>query len=233
MRLAEFSGKSDRELPARKLGDKSPRGFEIALKKIDPDAGDGWVRVWPDPDTKLPLRVEIDYGERGTEVLDEFAWDLPTDGWFDTKPPAKYEDKTPNAPHPDEVTESIVTGLKTYAKYCGNKYPRADKVYGDVTSEEMFRAAGLTPPTVRAAPDDELRRPEYVECGNASRGFGWINHLQRHNAEAVYNGKTVGPDGKDKVLLRWKQDDGQYRVIFGDLRHETVDAERLKKLEGR
>ena len=35
----------------------------------------------------------------------------------------------------------------------------------------------------------------------------------------------------DRVLLRWRLDDGQYRVIFGDLRSETVSASRLRELE--
>ena len=43
---------------------------------------------------------------------------------------------------------------------------------------------------------------------------------------------TVGPGDKDKLLLRWKLDDGRYEVIFGDLRSETVTAKRLHALEG-
>jgi hypothetical protein len=47
----------------------------------------------------------------------------------------------------------------------------------------------------------------------------------------VYYGKTVIPKDADKVLLRWKLDDGQYRVIFGDLIAKTVMAEELAELE--
>jgi len=43
----------------------------------------------------------------------------------------------------------------------------------------------------------------------------------------------VGPSDKDKVLLRWMLEDGRYEVIFGDLRTETVTAERLRALEGK
>jgi hypothetical protein len=52
-----------------------------------------------------------------------------------------------------------------------------------------------------------------------------------YRREVVYNGRTVGPNDKDKILLRWKLDDGRYAVIYGDLHHETVTAERLKALE--
>ena len=36
-----------------------------------------------------------------------------------------------------------------------------------------------------------------------------------------------------KVLMRWQLDDGNYRVIFGDLHTETVNAQRLALLEDR
>ena len=64
-------------------------------------------------------------------------------------------------------------------------------------------------------------------------GFAWINSILRDNADAAYYGKAVGPNDQDKVLLRWKLDDGNYRVIYGDLKSETVTAERLKAIESR
>ena len=51
-----------------------------------------------------------------------------------------------------------------------------------------------------------------------------------------YYGKTITPKDADKVLLRWnvseKVSDNEYRVIFGDLHAETVDADVLAELEG-
>jgi hypothetical protein len=35
------------------------------------------------------------------------------------------------------------------------------------------------------------------------------------------------------VLVRWQLDDGDYRVIFGDLSSATVSAARLRELESR
>ena len=35
----------------------------------------------------------------------------------------------------------------------------------------------------------------------------------------------------DKVLLRWKLDDGQYRIIFGDLSIRNVTPEELAEFE--
>jgi len=49
--------------------------------------------------------------------------------------------------------------------------------------------------------------------------------------DAAYYGTTVAPKDPDKVLLRWRISDGEYRVIYGDLRAETVSPEKLAELE--
>jgi outer membrane lipoprotein-sorting protein len=229
--LAKFTGAADRELPERTVQGQAARGFEIAVAKIDPDSGDGALRLWPAPRTKLPLRLELDLEDLGTLVMEEFSWNVPTDGWFDTEPPAKYQDETPTPAAPEHQTEHIVKGLKAYAKYCGGKYPPVKMVYGDVTSARLFKAAGLSSPA-RGPTEVESAKEEYHECSGAALGFSWINTIQRHNPDAAYHGKAVGPQDKGKVLFRWRLPGGDYRVIYGDLRAETVTAARLKELEG-
>jgi hypothetical protein len=60
-----------------------------------------------------------------------------------------------------------------------------------------------------------------------------ISKIHVYKPEFAYFGATVGPNDKDKVLLRWQLDDGRYEVIFGDLRAETVTAKRLRELEAK
>jgi outer membrane lipoprotein-sorting protein len=55
--------------------------------------------------------------------------------------------------------------------------------------------------------------------------------LFQEKKEPAYYGETVTPADTDKVLMRWKTSDNEYRVIFGDLRAETVTAEKLAELE--
>src|SRR5262249_46478111 len=116
--LARFAGKADRELPVRKLAGKAARGFEIAVDKIDPDPGEGTLRVWTDPETKLPLRVELEMADVCKMILDEFAWNVPTEKLFDTLLPAKYQDETPAPASAEEETDHIVKALRVYARYC-------------------------------------------------------------------------------------------------------------------
>jgi len=63
-----------------------------------------------------------------------------------------------------------------------------------------------------------------------SIGFFYMT-LVPDKKEAVYYGESVGPDDADKVLLKWKVSDNQYRVIFGDLTAEDLTAEQWKELE--
>jgi hypothetical protein len=49
----------------------------------------------------------------------------------------------------------------------------------------------------------------------------------------VYYGDSVDPQDSDAVLIQWKLSDGEYRVIFGDLREKTVSAEELIRLQAK
>jgi len=228
--VARLEGKPDRELPARRVGAVEAKGFEVAVSRLGAEYGEGDLRLWIDPTTKLPLILEVEMRGDGKLVLDEFVWDKPADKWFDVEPPAKYKDVTAAPPEKDP-TEQIVAALKVYRKHCG-KYPPGKLVFGDVAGRAMYQAAGLGSPS-RPASDEDRMNPAFEECQAAATGLAWINHVQRHNPDSAYHGETVGPPDKAKVLLRWKLKEGDYRVIYGDLRTETVKADRLKELEGK
>ena len=49
--------------------------------------------------------------------------------------------------------------------------------------------------------------------------------------EVVYYGDVVDTDQSDAVLMQWRLTDGRYRVVFCDLRVETVGADELIKLQ--
>lgn len=231
-KLARYSGQADRTLEKRKINGETAPGFEIAMAKVDPDAGEGTVRLWTDSKTALPLRVEIDMGTMGQMVWDDFRWNAPSDKWFDVKPPDSYQDKTPTPPDVEKMTNEIVAALKTFAKYGGGQYPQVKMVYGDVTRDELFKNAGLPARGLPSATDKELLKT-HGECMKATLGFATINTLQRKSRDAVYHGKTVGPEDKDKVLFRWKLNDGRFRVVFGDLHVKDVAAGEVKKLEAK
>ena len=60
---------------------------------------------------------------------------------------------------------------------------------------------------------------------------GFYATLVQDGKEPVYYGQTVGPADIDKVLMRWKTGEDEYRVIYGDLSAETVGGDILAELE--
>jgi hypothetical protein len=58
-------------------------------------------------------------------------------------------------------------------------------------------------------------------------------YLAQRVKDVVYYGDSVDPQDSNVVLIQWELPDGQYRVVFGDLREETVSAEELIRLQAR
>jgi len=57
------------------------------------------------------------------------------------------------------------------------------------------------------------------------------DYLVRQGREVVFYGDSIDPEDSNAVLLQWKLSDGEYGVMFGDLRTKTVGAEELIKLQ--
>ena len=58
-------------------------------------------------------------------------------------------------------------------------------------------------------------------------------YLIDQGKDVAYYGDTADPRDANAVLMQWKLADGDYKVIFGDLRMETVSADKLIKLQSR
>jgi hypothetical protein len=55
--------------------------------------------------------------------------------------------------------------------------------------------------------------------------------LLQDEKDPVYYGDQVMPEDTDAVLMRWKLDNGKYKVIFCDLSTVEMDYEDLIKIE--
>jgi outer membrane lipoprotein-sorting protein len=229
--LSTFSGQADGDLGTKQLDGRTARGFEIDARKIDPNQFAGPVEIWVDAQTSLPmlLRWEIKASPvPGVLVMRDFEWNLDLDPkLFDPVPPEGYRDVTFKPRTIEERIGDLVASFKIYAELSGGHYPRAKNPYGDVLLDEMLRMIGIHGQPTR----DEARSDKYVKVQSAVRGFAELSVILRDNPDAAYHGATVGPKDADKVLFRWKLDDGRYQVLYGNLRAETVTAERLRELE--
>jgi outer membrane lipoprotein-sorting protein len=229
--LGKFSGKADRQLGTKAINGKNAQGFIIDIHKVHPKSPPGTIEVWLDAETNLPLfirsEVQLSPGRTVTEERSDIQWNIDLDRrLFDPTPPRGYTDTTPKPLAVEEQVRRISEALRIYAKASGGHYPvKSDAQY---VIDDVCKMLGVTRWGQRNRGDKNGARVAKVTAGMSQ-----ISKISVYKPEFAYYGKIVGPKDKDKVLLRWKLDDGRYEVIFGDLRAETVTAERLWALEGK
>jgi hypothetical protein len=195
------------------------------LEKVD-------IKLWVDADTFLPIRFEEDVvtnnGTHFHEVSYDFQWDvIINDNDFEPNISDDYTSPTGDFIIPVINEENAIKGLRIFANYAGN-YPVILDL--DILNKEANKY--LEPDSVSY---EELSESEKTkqnsELFTMRTSVAFYNDLVDESKEPAYYGETVEPGDSSKVLLRWKLDDGQYRVIFGDLSAKTVTAEELAELE--
>ncbi len=239
--LGDFKGKAEPTPGPKEIRGVKAEGFTVPWSSVvgDDNHSDAKIQVWLDPATTLPVRVDIlGLDPRGNTVmrLENFQWGPQDPKLFDASIPAGYTKIPTNDVKADEITQYVVYGLSTFAKYNNGKYPAVKYVYGDEQGEALRKLMGMGRDALGwAQPSKGLKwaNPKDGEFAHGSYGLSWINSIQRDFPEGVYNGKTVTPRDATKVLVRWRLDDGDYRVIFGDLTSATVSRSRLGELETR
>jgi outer membrane lipoprotein-sorting protein len=185
--------------------------------------------LWVDVATGWPVEITFDItdengGEQMTIVVSDFQWEAQIDpATFASVIPEGYELMYKVDAQNLEEGNQIVEGLKYFAQINDGKYP-AKLTIRDVLGElgNIFNAKGSDPHII----DD-------AKISTLKYGAQFFGTLESEGKEPVYNGATVTAADSDKVLVRWKLDDGKYRVIFGDLRIEDVSSAKLAELEAK
>ncbi|MBN2271583.1 MAG: hypothetical protein JXN61_13275 [Sedimentisphaerales bacterium] len=195
------------------------------------------VRIWVDVKTRLPMRSEehITYDkERITQHFTtyDYRWDIPVD-------PAEFKTVIPNdytliggtpSKVPTVTEETALHGLKQCVELFG-KYPEEINLtclFSELDKSQVPAALRLK---------DELKGlngPEQdKKRWNALQPMLCLNmfYVGLAGSDSQYYGQSVTPANADKVLMRWKVSDNEYRVIFGDLHVETITAEKLTEFE--
>ena len=186
--------------------------------------------LWVDVATGWPVEVTLDItDEDGKEqmniVVSDFQWEAQVDRYmFASVIPEGYELMYTVDLTRTESGEQLVDGLKYFAELTGGKFPTKLTI-GDVLGElgKIYKTKS----------SDSSFRVDDLQIVNLKYGAQYVSRLEAEGKEPVYYGATVTAADSDKVLLRWKLDDGRCRVIFGDLRIEDVNAKRMAELEAR
>jgi outer membrane lipoprotein-sorting protein len=232
-KLRTLSGQADKQLGTKLINGKKARGFVIDCAKSDPNNPPGTAEIWIDAESDLLLAVHSEMklpgGMSMTMKLDDFHWNIDLDPkLFDPTPPQGYADETVKETPVDERSCQIAAGLRIYAEASGGRYPA---VSGFAAIADLAKLFGIDGPVTTEQLHDAKVQAKLATFQRGAEGLGAIDYICSYKPDAAYYGKTVGTKDKDKVLLRWKLDDGRYEVIYGDLRNATVTAERLGVLE--
>jgi outer membrane lipoprotein-sorting protein len=247
---ANLTGKADRDLGCKKINGKKTYGFEINIKKITPDyPSSGMIEIFIDTETNLPIHACLTLSDANAQMIFDYQWNSEINPkLFETNPPDGYSDTTPKPPSLEEQVRQITDAFNIYAEVSGGRYSQVKtfffgtpRDFGEMLNAKSIPAqsqvrplgfAGNANPINPTLEAENLRVKKLNNLNETARkGFDCCRDLQMYNPDFAYYGQTVTPKDKDKVLLRWKLDDGKYEVIFGDLRAETVTAERLRTLE--
>jgi hypothetical protein len=223
-----------------------PNWIDNRENKVEVD-----VKMWVDVKTRLPVRYDstyVSFDQMGNKkesehyVENNYQWDVVVDAAeFEPPPiPDDYTSLRMKTPLSGIITEeTVIQGLKLLVELLG-KYPDIEIItYFDVTILRSAFEKSETPAAMRLK--EELKGLTDEEIGNKLVDFLMpIQNLVKFCDQRLfwydvfqlkYYGKTVTPKDADKVLMRWKVSDNEYRVIYGDLHAETVTPEKLAELE--
>ena len=226
------------------LGRKTEGGRDLIGVEIDDPTYLAFLferakaQLWVDAETQLPVRMEIEGtsakgGIKNHIMATDFNWNAPlTPQIFEPNIPPDYTLKA-NVDLSD-TEASAIAGLKAFATVTGGQYPSSLDLMTGVRELVMTMKykRSMDPdaeqPQDPAIPFTSDEMAQIMAFRSACTFFG---RLKAEQSELTYYGEKIQADHPNMVLLRWLQDDGQYRVVFGDLQVEMVTPEVLAELE--
>jgi hypothetical protein len=233
------------------IGKSVIAGIEVeGFQTTDPALGGGMmedvkVTLWVDRNTDLPVREEMHYKVNEQMQMDGVLYDFQ---WYvqvnaDEFKPVIPQDYTTILPGgyklPSASEEGAIEGLRFCEQLTG-RYPKKIDMLN--LMNEIVAIKDINNPTEAALklkedmnnlPDEEKAK-KIMEIMRPVQSLGMFHMaLVQDGKEAVYYGESVTSADADKVLLRWKVSDTEYRIIYGNLTAETVSAEKLAELESK
>jgi len=222
-----------------KLGFDTIDGIEVeGIEVTDPAMAGGMfdrlvARLWVDVKTDLPVLMTMKASTNDGKVvldmvMDNYQWDAEID-------PAELE---PNIPDDYELLadaefgidsegKGIVEALKFFSDYADGRYPSS--LTGMTVVKEFSEALIMKfggQPALGDPNEEEIAKIIKLQ----SIGMTYAMMVKDGNDPAYY-GDRVTAQFPHAVLMRWKIDEGTYRVIYGDLAVEDVSTELLAELE--
>jgi outer membrane lipoprotein-sorting protein len=191
-RLGDFKGNAQPTPGPKEIRGVRAEGFAVPWATVvgDDTHADAKLQVWLDPATTLPVRVDVvGLGPKGSPVmrLENFQWGPQDVKLFDVSIPAGYTKVPSSDTKADKITEYVIYGLSTYAKYNNGKYPAVKYVYGDEQVEALRKLMGMDRDAQACVvPSKDLKwanrdpRPFLDQCNSARLHRGCIQRQDHH-----------------------------------------------------
>jgi outer membrane lipoprotein-sorting protein len=204
--------------------------------------------LWVDRKTELPVRMEMNMKMNEQTQMEgelyDFQWYVQVNAdEFNPVIPQDYTTILPGGYKiPSASEEGAIEGLRFCNQIMG-RYPKKidmmnlmNEIVAIKDSNNPTEAALKFKEELKEEMDklpEEEKAKKIMDIMRPAQALGMFQMtLVQEKKEPAYYGDVVGPNDADKVLLRWKISDSEYRVVFGDLRAETVTPEKLAELEG-
>ncbi|MCJ7778813.1 MAG: hypothetical protein MUP16_10930, partial [Sedimentisphaerales bacterium] len=199
--------------------------------------------LWVDTKSWLPVRCEMDFkmGEQmqASSVIYDYQWHIPVAASdFEPTIPEDYTPLSSEAIRmPSMTEEAAIEGLKFFVELSGQYPKKLDMLnlameFAELKKGEASKDAGRESKGEPNQVELEKVIKETMETMRPIQSLSmFYMSLVQGKKEPVYYGESVGPNDADKVLLRWKVSEGQYRVVFGDLTTVDITAEKLAEIE--
>jgi outer membrane lipoprotein-sorting protein len=181
------------------------------------------LKIWADPKTAVPIRVELRLGREFFVVLKNFKFDvLIEDSLISMDVPEDYTLDEAEVDFTKGTEEDFIESLRIWAKVLlDGKFPEAIGTENYMTQMPLIGE--------RLA-QSGLSEDEAAKLGMAlPRGMFFLQLLET-DGKYHYAGKGVKLGDADKAIF-WYRPEGSdtYRVIYGDLSVKEVSKENLPK----
>lgn len=179
------------------------------------------VKIWADPKTALPIRVELRVGQFFA-IMKNFQFDVPIkDSLVSMEVPPGYALHQTTFDLTKATEQDFIEGLRIWTRVHDGMFPEA--IGTEVT---MKQAPMLSEKLAQLKlSEEEITRlmMTYV------RGALFLQMLERQS-QFQYAGNGIKLGEADKAIF-WYQPEGSqsWRIIYGDLRIEDVSPEDLPK----
>ncbi len=195
------------------------------------------IRLWVDIVTWLPVLTEMDIKiseqMRIQGVIYDYQWNIQVDeSEFVPVIPKDFESFPPGGMiMPDISEEATIEGLRIFEEFTG-RYPEKVDIMTLMQQVNELRnsnspAAEQFKEKLEKAQSEEERVSLLMDMMRPIQSIGmFYMMLAQDRKDPAYYGDKVTPEFPHAVLMRWKTEEGDYRVIFGDLTIEDVTYRR-------